>query len=112
MYAGTAAKRLMNPISKNRPWSELVNRSRTAEGMGTVLPEKISCNTAVGTLAAITAKAIPRLSRNPALIRVDDIPDATPRLSAGVAFIIDATFGATNIPPPMPATTIGNTMCP
>src|SRR5712692_4494862 len=63
----------------------------------------------MGTFAAIIAKAIPRLSKNPVFTRVEDIPDAIPLRVTGAAFMIDAAFGATKIPAPAPARIIGRT---
>src|SRR5438445_6714487 len=58
---------------------------------------------------AMIANASPRLTRNPTLKSVDDMPAATPRRTTGTEFMIDATFGAMNKPPPMPARIIGRT---
>src|SRR2546422_9648879 len=63
----------------------------------------------MGTLAAIIAKAIPRLSRNPVFTRVEDIPDAIPLRVTGAAFMIEAAFGATKTPAPAPARIMGRT---
>ena len=57
-------------------------------------------------LVAKTTKDIERLRRAPVVTRVADIPDATPLLVTGVAFMIELMFGATNIPPPAPLTTM------
>src|SRR3989442_9050093 len=58
---------------------------------------------------AMIANASPRLTRNPTLTSVDDMPPATPRRTTGTEFMIDATFDALNRPPPMPARIIGKT---
>src|SRR6185437_14114566 len=55
------------------------------------------------------AKISPRLRREPTLKRVEEIAEATPLREVGTEFIIAATFGATNMPPPAPARTMGST---
>src|SRR2546426_9105476 len=76
---------------------------------GTGRPAKIACITASGMRDAMIANESPRLVRNPTLKRVDDMPAAPPRRTTGTEFMIDATFGAMNRPPPMPARIIGRT---
>jgi hypothetical protein len=49
-------------------------------------------------------KNIPMLMTNPEFIRVDIMPDATPRSSGGTEFMIAAEFGEANMPFPMPMT--------
>src|SRR5438552_15648714 len=63
----------------------------------------------MGTLAAIIAKAIPRLSRNPVFTRVEHMPDAMPLRGTGAASMIEAAFGATKTPAPAPARIMGRT---
>src|SRR5438445_12106609 len=58
---------------------------------------------------AMIANASPRLTRNPTLKSVADMPAATPRRTTGTEFMIDGTLGAMNRPPPMPARIIGKT---
>src|SRR6266700_2987466 len=70
-------------------------------------PAKIACRVLRGILTANIANAMERLSSAPVVTSVADIPDATPLLMIGVAFMIELMFGATNIPPPAPASTIG-----
>src|SRR5437016_1358244 len=53
---------------------------------------------------AMIANASPRLTRNPTLKSVDDMPAATPRRTTGTELMNDATFGAMNKPLPVPAT--------
>jgi hypothetical protein len=50
----------------------------------------------------IIVKNIPIDRTNPEFIRVDIIPEETPRLSAGTEFIIAAALGELNIPLPRP----------
>ena len=59
-------------------------------------------------LVANTTNAIERLRRAPVVTSVADIPEATPLLVTGVAFMIELMFGATNIPPPIPLTTMSD----
>ena len=59
-----------------------------------------------GTVAPKMAKISPRLRRDPTLKRVEETPEATPLLQGGTEFIIAATFGAKNMPPPAPARTM------
>jgi hypothetical protein len=47
-------------------------------------------------------KNIPMLMTNPEFIRVDIMPDATPRSPGGTEFMIAAEFGEANIPFPIP----------
>ena len=72
-------------------------------------PAKMACKVDVGIEVANITKAIPMLNRKPVVIIVDDMPAPIPRLLTGDAFIIEATFGATNIPDPIPIRIIGNT---
>src|SRR5919197_1809957 len=74
-----------------------------------VRPAKIAWSTDRGIRDAMIAKASPRLTRNPTLNMVDDMPAATPRRRTGTEFMIDATFGAMNNPLPIPAKIIGRT---
>ena len=60
-------------------------------------------------LVASIANATPKLSREPVVTIVDDIPEAIPLLATGEALMIELMFGATNIPPPIPAKIIGST---
>src|SRR6266478_192230 len=73
-----------------------------------VSPAKTACRRLYGMLVANTTNAIERLRRAPVVTRVADIPEATPLLVTGVAFMIELMFGATNIPPPTPLTTMSN----
>ena len=107
MKAGTAANRLMKPMIRKSPCMELMKCPSSTVFTPPVAPENMAWRTAVGTLAAMTANARPRLSRNPVFTRVDDMPEAIPLLGAGVAFIMEATLGATNRPPPAPASSMG-----
>src|SRR5206468_1357980 len=70
---------------------------------GTGSPAKIACMRVKGIRAAMMANARPRFTRNPTLKSVDDVPAATPRRWTGTEWMIEATFGAMNRPPPMPA---------
>src|SRR5208282_1163584 len=72
-------------------------------------PAKIASKVDVGIEVANITKAIPMLNRNPVFIIVDDMPAAIPRLLTGDAVIIEAIFGATNIPAPIPIRIIGST---
>ena len=73
-----------------------------------VTPEKTAWRTSNGMLVASTTNTIARLRRAPVVTRVADIPEATPLLVTGVAFMIELMFGATNIPPPAPLTTMSD----
>src|SRR5881396_1660376 len=87
------------------------NRS-TFEVEPTFSPAKIAWRVLSGMLVAIIAKVMERLSRTPVVTSVADIPDATPLLVTGVAFMIELILGATNMPPPAPASIIGMTSVP
>src|SRR5207247_8555063 len=87
------------------------NRS-TFDVEPTCSPAKIAWRVLSGMLVAIIAKVMERLSRTPVVTSVADIPDATPLLVTGVAFMIELILGATNIPPPAPASIIGMTSVP
>src|SRR2546421_9669043 len=76
---------------------------------GTGSPAKIACITDNGIREAMIANASPRLTKNPTLNRVADMPAATPRRTTGTEFMIEATLGAMNKPPPIPARIIGKT---
>src|SRR2546428_8103672 len=112
MEEGAAAMRLKIPIRRKIWRMELMKRSSFAGSSWTCTPAKIAYGVLIGTLAAIIAKAIPRLSRNPVLTKVEDIPDAIPLRFTGAAFMIEAAFGATKIPAPAPARIIGRTSRP
>jgi hypothetical protein len=73
------------------------------------IPAKIACKVDAGIDVAKTANATPILNRKPVLIIVADMPAAIPRLLTGHAFIIEAMFGATNNPAPMPTSIMGST---
>ena len=62
-----------------------------------------------GMLVVIITNVAPMLRRKPVVIIVAEIPAAMPRRATGEAFIIELMFGATNMPPPMPARIIGST---
>jgi hypothetical protein len=47
-------------------------------------------------------KNIPMLITNPEFMRVDIMPEATPRSAGGTEFMIAAEFGDANIPFPIP----------
>jgi hypothetical protein len=47
-------------------------------------------------------KNIPMLITNPEFIRVDIMPEATPRSAGGTEFMIAAEFGEANMPFPPP----------
>jgi hypothetical protein len=47
-------------------------------------------------------KNIPMLMTKPEFIRVDIMPDATPRSDGGTEFMIAAEFGDANMPLPIP----------
>src|SRR5438552_1161127 len=76
---------------------------------GTGSPAKIACITGNGNREAMIANASPKLTKNPTLNRVADMPAATPRRTTGTEFMIEATLGAMNKPPPIPARIIGKT---
>ena len=71
-----------------------------------VSPAKTVCRRLYGMLVANTTNAIERLRRAPVVTSVAEIPEATPLLVTGVAFMIELMLGATNIPPPIPLTTM------
>ena len=73
-----------------------------------VSPAKTAWRTFKGMFVANTTNTIARLRRAPVVTSVADIPEATPLLVTGVAFMIELMFGATNIPPPAPLTTMSN----
>src|SRR6267143_2551886 len=73
-----------------------------------VSPAKTAWRTFNGMLVASTTNTIARLRSAPVVTRVADIPDATPLLVTGVAFMMELMFGATNMPPPAPLTTMSD----
>src|SRR6267143_6118493 len=106
---GITATRLMIPIIMNVVCMGPTNRAMldAFEPPG-VSPAKTAWRMFNGMLVANTTNTIARLRSAPVVIRVSDIPEATPLLVTGVAFMMELMFGATNMPPPAPLTTISD----
>jgi hypothetical protein len=106
---GITATRLMMPIIRNVVCIGPTNRAmlEAFEPPG-VSPAKTAWRTFNGMLVASTTNTIARLRRAPVVTRVADIPEATPLLVTGVAFMMELMFGATNMPPPAPLTTMSD----
>src|SRR2546427_1890459 len=106
---GITATRLTIPMIRNVVCMGPTNRAmlETFEPVG-VTPAKTSWRTFKGMLVAKTTNTMERLRSAPVVTSAADIPEATPLLATGVAFMIELMFGATNIPPPTPLTTMSN----
>src|SRR2546425_8659128 len=104
---GITATRLMMPMTRKVVCMGPTKRAMldAFEPPG-VTPANTSWRTFNGMLVARTTNTIARLRRAPVVTRVADIPDATPLLVTGVAFMMELMFGATNMPPPAPLTTM------
>src|SRR5436309_13749051 len=109
MDVGMAPTRLIAAMMAKIWWNASMKAPTSSCPWGTGSPAKIACMTGNGIRDAMIANARPRLTRNPTLKSVDDMPAATPRRTTGTEFMIEATFGAMNRPPPMPARIIGKT---
>src|SRR5947207_5086176 len=68
---------------------------------GSCNPANIACRTLFDILVAKTANKIDRLRRAQVVTRVADIPEATPLLDTGANLMVDLTFGANKIHPPL-----------
>ncbi len=104
------ATRLMIPMIRNIVCMGPMKRAMLEvafEPEGTS-PAKTVWRTVGETLVAKTTKDNERLRSAPVVTRVADIPEATPLRITGVAFMIELMFGATNIPPPAPLTTMSD----
>ena len=103
------ATRLMIPMIRNVVCIGLTNRAiLDAFEPARVSPAKTDWRTFNGMLVAKTTNTIARLRRAPVVTSVADIPEATPLLVTGVAFMMELMFGATNMPPPAPLTTMSD----
>ena len=106
---GMAANRLIPAIRRNVLCIASMNKLTLSWFAPTGRPAKMAWSVLRGMLVAMITNAMPMLRRKPVVIIVAEIPAAMPRLAAGEAFMIELMLGATNIPPPMPASIIGST---
>jgi len=106
---GIAANRLTPAIRRNVLCIASMNKLTLSWFAATGRPAKMAWSVLSGMLVAIITNAMPMLRRKPVVIIVAEIPAAIPRRATGEAFMIELMFGATNIPPPMPARIMGST---
>lgn len=102
-----AANRLITPKMRNALCIASMKSCMLRLPEGGATPANIAWSALSGTEALKITKTSPRLTRDPTLKRVDETAEATPRLTGGTEFMIAATFGAKNIPPPAPARIMG-----
>src|SRR5437660_4258489 len=104
---GTIAIRLMIAIIQKMVCIGAMKRSTLGVAPeGSCNPANIACKTLIGMLVARTANEIERLRIAPVVRRVEDIPEATPRLVTGAELMIERMLGDRNSPPPAPTRTM------